>query len=249
MIFLILINRIAVCIRLYKVGEEDGNCLLFPTGKRIGSVTNPYLRHIIRSFLAGDGVVIIVDYGDSCYTARIYTLNPTAVSIKLTVKNRVSERLAYQVRILLIVSLGVPAEGSIGSNNYVTVAEFLSLKSLHGRRLSSVIALLGPHSLCSGNNLNEGIVKVYYSRVKNLSASTFVVIQNELGLLDTGSDVPFFLGNNVVVVTSAVSVIVTAGCSCCKHAHRKSAYKQNRNEQGCKDSGNHTFFHNISPFM
>ena len=106
----ILVNRISVSIGLNQEGKENRNGLLFPTSKRICGFTDPCLRHIIRTLFSSERMVIIVNNHNCLYSSTIHALNIPTVSVKLTIKDRITERLADKVRIILVVLFGVPAE-------------------------------------------------------------------------------------------------------------------------------------------
>ena len=203
-------------VRFYQKIEKNGDRLLFPTGQRIGRETDPGFGHICGSGFACDRMIVVVDDDDGLYTAAVLTLHEAAVRIELTIKNGVAERLADQLGMFLVVCLRVPAERAVGRNDDVTIAELFRLKSLRGGGLRAkahrpIAVFVGLHSLGSGNNLNEGVVNVHDCGVKNLSSGTGIVIQNLLVLLNAGSNIPFSFGNDVVVITSSVAVIVNAG--------------------------------------
>ena len=227
----ILVHGITIVIGLDQEAEQYGDRLLFPAGQRIGRAADPRLGHIRRSFFTGNGVLVVVDNNDGLYATAVFSLYISAVRITLTVQDGITKRLTDQMRILLVISLGVPAQRAVGSNNYVAVAKLFCFQCLSGGRLGTVVAFLRPHTLSTGNDLNILVVNVHHCGVNNLPASTGIVVQNLLVLCDTGSEVPFFFGNDIVIVTSAVAVIVD---TCCQNAYGQHAYKHKRNKQHCQ---------------
>ena len=191
----ILINGISICIRLHQESKGYRNCLLFPAGKRICHTTYPDLRNICGSVLFGKRMLVIVD-DDNCLCAigsvfckrlGLFVKLPTTIYIKLTVKDRVTERLTNQMRIILVILMSIPTQRRIGSNNHVTVAELFCIERLRRGGFSTVVTFFGPHPLIAGNNLSIGIVEIHRSCVDNLSASTRIVVQNKFGLCNPGS--------------------------------------------------------------
>ena len=228
----ILAYRITVCVRLDQEGP-DANSVLLPTGKRVGLGTHHNLRHIGGTGLTGQGMIVVVDYQNR--VAFIEGCRATAVLVVITVQNVVIQGLTDEVRVLLVVVLGIPAKHSIGSHNNVTVAQLLGFQSLSGGGLSTVVAGSGDHSLVTGNNLDIGVVEVHNSSVHNLSSGAAIVVQNLLVLRHAGGDVPASFGNEVVCATSSVAVVVRAlGCKSVRgdHADEHNTYKQQRQNFG-----------------
>ena len=222
-IFPVLIHGITIGIGLDQESEQYGDRLLFPAGQRIGRTTNPGLGHIRRSFFTGNGVLVVVDNNNGLNTTGLKgTVGDTAVAVILTIQDGVTKRLTNEVRILLVVSFGVPAQGAVGRNDYVTVTQLFCFKSLGRSGLNTVVTLLRPHTLCARDDLNKFVVNVNNRCMEYLSASTGIVVQNLLVLFNTGSDIPFFFGNNIVIVTSAVAVVIN---TCCYNTHRKRSNK------------------------
>ena len=209
MVFFILVHRIPIFIGLNKICKQNGDRLFFPTGQWICSVANPCLGHIIGSFFAGNRMIIIVDNSDCLDTTGYRTFYPTAVSIQLPIKDRISERFTYQVRIFLVVSLGIPAQRSVGRYYHVAIAKCFSFQCLHRGRLGTVVVFFRPHSLGTRDHLNKVIVKIDNSGMHNLSAGTCIVVHNDFSFRDSGSKSPLFLGNDIIVITSAVAVIIS----------------------------------------
>ena len=71
MAFGFLVYRITVCIRLNQIGKQNGDSLLFPTGKRVRSITDPYLGNICRSGFSRKGMLVVVNDRDGRYAAAI----------------------------------------------------------------------------------------------------------------------------------------------------------------------------------
>ena len=230
----LLINRIAVCVRLDKVVEQNGDRLLFPTGQRIGGSADPNLRHIGRTVFAGDRVLVIVDDNNGRNAAGSESaVGDTAVGIVLTVEDGVTERLTDEVRMLLIIRLGVPAQGAVGSADDITVTQLLSAERLNRGSRGAVIAVLGPQALGAGDDLDIRIVDVDRSGVDNLSAGARSIVQYDLGLVDTGCKVPFSLRDNIIVVISNFGVVV--------YYPRAGADRENAcNQHDCEDHADHS---------
>ena len=246
MIFSILVHGIAVSVGLDQESEQHGDCLLFPAGQGIQDAADPGLGHIRGSGLASDGVIVVVDDHDGLNTAGLQgTVANAAVAIILTVQNGVAQRLTDQMRILLVVSLGIPAQGTVGSNNHVAVAQLLRFQRLGGSGLDAVVTFLGPHTLGTGDNLDVGVIHVDDGSMHNLSAGTGIVVHNQLRLLDTGCNLPFLFGDDVVVITSAVAVIILA---CSQSVQGKNADQHDHGKQQSQSFGQITLFHVFSPY-
>ena len=208
----VLVHGVSVGIGLDQEAKQDGDRLLLPAGQGVGDVADPGLGHIGGTGLTGDGVVIIVDDHDGGNTAGLEgAVGDTAVAVVLTVQNGVTERLTDEVRVLGVIRLGVPAQGAVGSNNDVAVAQLLGFQSLSGGRLGTVVAFLRPHTLGTGDDLDEGIVDVHDSGVNHLSSGAAIVVQDLLEFLYAGSDIPLLFGNDIVIVTSAVGIVIITG--------------------------------------
>ena len=244
-IFFVLIHGITVGVGLDQEGEQHGDSLLLPAGQRVQGAADPSLGHIGGTGLAGNGVIIVVDDNDGLNAAIVLALNEAAVGVELTVQDGVTERLTDEVRVLLIVSLGVPAQGAVGRHNHVTVAQLLGLKSLSRGRLGTVVAFLRPHTLSAGDHLDEGIVDVHDSGVNHLSSGAAIVIQDLLELLNTGSDIPLLLGNDLVVVTSAVGIVIITG----ERMDGNHARQHDHREDHCQYLRHLTNLHDYSPFL
>ena len=209
----IQIHGVAVGVGLNQEAEQHGDRLLLPAGQGIVDATDPGLGHIGGTGLTGDGVVVVVDDHDGLNAAGGQgSVLSTAVGIVLTIQNGIAERLTNQLGVLLVICFVVPAQRAVGSNDYVAVSELLCFESLGRSGLGTVVTRLRPHSLCAGNDLNKFVVNVNNRCMEYLSASTGIVVQNLLVLFNTGSDIPFFFGNNIVIVTSAVAVVINT-CS------------------------------------
>ena len=81
-----------------------------------------------------------------------------------------------------------------------------------------------------------------------LSAGAGIVVHDKLGFFDTGREVPLFLGNDIVVITSAVCIVISAKRGCRKHAHRERTCEHTYSEQRNQNFRN-WFFHVFSPFF
>ena len=240
-VFRILVHGVTVCVGLDQEAEQHGNGLLLPAGQGIGSLTDPDLGHIVGASLACEGMVVVVDDDDGLNAAAVRAFNVLAVRIHLAVQNGVAERLTDQLGVLIIVCGGVPAQGGVGSDDHVAVAQLLCFQSLGGGGLDTVVAFLRPHTLGAGDDLDKGVIDIHYSGVKHLSSRTFVVVQDDFGLLNTGGEIPALLGNDVVVRTSTVAVVVNA----CKCVHRDHADQHDDRESHCQNFGHLTDFHSF----
>ena len=241
----VLVHGVTIGIGLDQEAEQHGDSLLLPAGQGIGGAADPGLGHIGGTGLTGDGVVIVVDDHDGGNTAGLEgTVGDTAVAVVLTVQDGVTERLTDEVRVLGVVGLGVPAQGAVGRHDNVTVAQLLGLKGLSGGGLGTVVAFLRPHTLGTGDNLDEGVVDIHDSGVENLSSGTALIVQDLLELLNTGSDIPLLLGNDLVIVTSTVGVVIITG----KRVQRNHADQHDHREGHGQNLRHLTNLHSVSPF-
>ncbi len=86
--FCILVHRIAVCIRLNEICKQNRNGLLFPASQRIGRIADPDLRHIGRTLLSGDRMLVIIDDNNRLNAAgRKCSVRSAAVLIEPAVED------------------------------------------------------------------------------------------------------------------------------------------------------------------
>ena len=180
-----------------KVGRND---LLFPAGDRILGGADLGLGHISR---AGNAILLIkVDDQTGLCAAGLVL----AVLIQLTVQNQVAQGLTHQFRMLHIVGTVVPAQSNVHGSDNVAVAIGLGIGSLLRHNLNLVILIFQTlsHLVSAGDHLGIRIVNVDFHDVGHLTVGTCVVVQDDLGLGDAGSQ-------NIVVLTDYVVVIIFAG--------------------------------------
>ena len=230
-IYVVLGNRIAVRVRLYKPMPR-GDRVLFPTGQRRIQSAHLNLRDAVGSCLACRRIDVVVDNKNTIGAVFAHAVSWTVtVCIVITVQDSISQRLADQLRMLLIISFVIPAEGRVGSCNHITVAELLSRKRLLRNGLRTVASLLGDHALVTRENVVVRIVHVDLDRMNNLSSGCLSVVDNGLSLLDAGSKLPIPLGNELVVGCCCALVIGP----CCHGAQRERAYEQNYHKDHRQD--------------
>ena len=180
-----------------KVGGDD---LLFPAGDRILGGADLGLGHISR---AGNAVLLIkVDDQTGLCAAGL----ALAVLIQLTVQNQVAQGLTHQFRMLHIVGTVVPAQSNVHGSDNVAVAIGLGIGSLLRHNLNLVVLSLQAlsHLVSAGDHLGVRIVDVDFYNVGHLTVRTSIVVQDDLGFGNTGSQ-------NIVGLTDYVVVIIFAG--------------------------------------
>ena len=201
----ILLGGNALRVRLNEPSPNRDR-VLFPTGKRLRNASHLDLRHIVRTLLSGVGINVIVD-NKRCILSIHTAERSAAVLIVIAVADVPAERFADILGMLLIPSLGIPAEHRVGCYNNVAVAQFLCVFCLIRGRLGTEMSDRRIHILISGDDLDIRIVEINRRRMQNLSACTGSVVQHDLGLVDTGRDVPFSLRNQIVIGTTHACVI------------------------------------------
>ena len=216
--------------------KVSGNDLLLPAGDGILGGANQHLGHIGGT---GDAVLLVEVDDETGLGACGLTL---AVLVQLAVQNEVAERLTNQLGMSLVVSAVVPAQSDVHSGDNVAVAVCLGIRSLLRHDLNTVVAGSGNHSLRAGNDLGVGVVEINLHNVGHLSVSAGRVVQHDLRLDNTGSELPVLLGDELVVVISAL-VIIVIGCSKSihrDHADQHEGYQQHRKK--FDDRGLHRMF-------
>ena len=216
--------------------KVSGNDLLLPAGDGILGGANQHLGHIGGT---GDAVLLVEVDDETGLGACGLTL---AVLVQLAVQNEVAERLTNQLGMSLVVIAVVPAQSDVHSGDNVAVAVCLGIRSLLRHDLNTVVAGSGNHSLRAGNDLGVGVVEINLHNVGHLSVSAGRVVQHDLRLDNTGSELPVLLGDELVVVISAL-VIIVIGCSKSihrDHADQHEGYQQHRKK--FDDRGLHRMF-------
>ena len=127
-----MVLSILILSVLYQEAEVCRNYLLLPTGNRVSSRTDKDLRHISRSCLAILFIKVnnYTGLSTGCLTLRVF--------INFTIKNQVSKRLAYKLRMLNVVCRIIPAKRNVHSSNYVAVAVCFCPFSLLRHNLNSI---------------------------------------------------------------------------------------------------------------
>ena len=207
---LILTDAVTVGI-LDQETKVYGNHLLLPTGNGILGGTNSNARHIRGSLSHNtvDFALVVVD-DHAAGSFRGLTL---AVGILLTIQNHVAERFSHQLGVLSVVSRVVPAQRAVGSSHDVTVPISLGIGGVGGDRLNTVVTGSGNHLLVTGNDLGVGIVQINLQHVGHLTEGTGLVVQDDLRFLNTGSQFPVSLGDQLIVIVSGRGVVEINACS------------------------------------
>ena len=222
--------RVAVCIGLHEP-LPGRNCVLFPTGQRVAQFAHQNLGDAVGSRFTGRRINVVVDYENAVVTGFAHAVGrAVAVLIVIAVQNRVSQGLADQLRMLLVVCFGIPAKGGVRRGNDIAVTKLFGAKRLLGHGLRTILARLRNHALVARKDVGVGVVQVDLDGVDDLPPRTGSVVDDNLCFLDAGSQLPILLGNQLVV-GGCSRFIVLKRCSnaCRKEAdnhHNRKEYRQ-----------------------
>ena len=233
----VLRNRVAVRVGLHEPLPR-GDRVLFPTGQRVAQFAHHDLGDAVGSCFTGNRIRIIVNDKNRVATVFAHAVSrAVAVLVVITIQNRIAQRLTDQLRMLLVVSFGIPAECCVRSRNHIAVAELLGGKRLLGYRLRAVASGLGDHALIARKDVRIRIVHVDLYGVDDLTPRACRIVDNNLGLLNTGSQLPKLLGNQLVV--GGCSRLIILGR--CKGAHRKQTCNHHYRKKHRQKSGGSSF--------
>ena len=182
----VLTNTVAVGI-LDQEGKVHRNNLLFPTGDGILGGADGDTGHIVGSGLA----VPLVSVDDDAAASAVGLT--AAVDEHLAVQDHIAQRLSDQVRVRGVVCVVVPAQRAVGGGYDVTVAISLGISGVGRHRLDTVVTGSGNHLLVTGDDLSIGIVQINLQNVGHLTKGADFVVQDNLGFLNTGSQLPISL--------------------------------------------------------
>ena len=211
-----MVRCVLVFAIFYNVTAGNRDNLILPTVEICGrfDLWHFNLRDIVRAGIAVF-VKILVDNKNRRET--YCSVNVTAVSgveKNFCIKHNKSKRLVNSVLGVIFI----PAKSCVHSTNYVAVAVGFCPRCLLRHNSGLVVTVYRNHSIIAVNNLNVFIVQVSFHNKKHLSARAVVVVQNNLRLGDTGSDIPILLGYEIVIVVSACGAVdgVIVACKCRK---------------------------------
>ena len=161
----------------------------------------------------------------------------------------------------------VPAQAQVHCGNNVSIAVGLRIGDLIGHDVNSVGLAVQSlvHALVAGHDLGVGIVDVDLDNVRHLTVSTLCIVQDQLGLLDSGGQSPGLLTRDSVIAV-AVAVIFfgrlygggdgiahdliceSLAVSGCVDGNRAHAQNHNGSKKQRKDPCAQGLFHDCPPW-
>ena len=190
----IVVHAILILAVLDQEAKVSRDNLLLPAGDGILSGADLGLGHIGGT---GNAILLVKIDDKTGLSAGGLTL---AVGKQLAIQNHVAQRLADQLRMLVVVSGVIPAQRNIHGSDHIAVAIGLGIGSLLGHDLHTIVVGFGNHALKAGNHLGVRIVDVDLHDVCHLAVGAGVVVQDDLGFGDTGRQNIVGLVDDIVVV-------------------------------------------------
>ena len=218
MVGLILIHTI-----FNDVAGRTGNDLIFPT-VQILAVGNG--SHFNLGDIAGSGLTVLIgilvdhDTGGEAYGV---------VKIYLTVNHHEAQGLIDAAGVLCICRRIVPAEAGIHRANNILAPFLFDECSVFGNGRNCVIG--GVHIGIAADYPGIGVGDISLHQMDDLTSVTGLIVQNDFGFSNTGSNVPVLFADDVIIIIAA-GCLVMCIIECRKRRHRHHA--QNHNKTKCK---------------